>query len=65
MYRDEFNLSPTIYSPCGQDTVLNVNTAVRVDNSGNSAGSGFITNDSVRAVSCFLDPFNCAYFPED
>ncbi|KAJ7579062.1 hypothetical protein C8J56DRAFT_1059304 [Mycena floridula] len=49
IYRDEFNLTPTIYSPCGEDTVLNINTEVRIDNSANPKGSGFITDDSIDA----------------
>jgi len=49
VYRDSFSLTPTIASPCGEDTVLNINSAVRVDNSGNTAGSGFITDDSIDA----------------
>ncbi|KAL0571237.1 hypothetical protein V5O48_010725 [Marasmius crinis-equi] len=49
VYRDEFNLTPTIYSPCGEDTVLNINSQVRVDNSGNRKGYGFVTDDSIDA----------------
>ncbi|KAJ7581345.1 hypothetical protein C8J56DRAFT_1057339 [Mycena floridula] len=49
VYRDEFDLTPTIYSPCGEDTVLNINTQVRVDNSGNTKGFGYVTDDSIDA----------------
>jgi hypothetical protein len=49
IFRDEFNLTPTIYSPCGEDTVLNINSAVRVDISGNKQGFGYITDDSIDA----------------
>ncbi|KAK1231221.1 hypothetical protein PQX77_005666 [Marasmius sp. AFHP31] len=49
VYRDEFNLTPTIYSPCGEDTILNINSQVRVDNSANKNGYGFITDDSIDA----------------
>ncbi|ESK94238.1 secreted protein [Moniliophthora roreri MCA 2997] len=49
VYRDEFNLTPTIYSPCGEDTVLNINSQVRVDNTANRKGYGFITDDSIDA----------------
>lgn len=49
VYRDEFNLSPTVYAPCGQDSVLNINTMVRVDNSQNTAGFGYMTDDSIDA----------------
>jgi len=48
-YRDTFNIVNTSYSPCGEDTVLNINSAVQVSNSGNKQGSGFITEDSVDA----------------
>ncbi|KAK1234150.1 hypothetical protein PQX77_002662, partial [Marasmius sp. AFHP31] len=49
VYRDEFNLSPTIYSPCGEDTILNINSEVRVDNSANKNGYGYIVDDSIDA----------------
>ncbi|KAL0066015.1 hypothetical protein AAF712_007005 [Marasmius tenuissimus] len=49
VYRDEFNLSPTIYSPCGEDTILNINSEVRVDNSANKDGYGYIVDDSIDA----------------
>lgn len=46
-YRDQFDLTSTVQSPCGADTVLNLNTELRVSNSANSTGSGYIANDSV------------------
>ncbi|KAK1218370.1 hypothetical protein PQX77_018932 [Marasmius sp. AFHP31] len=49
VFRDEFNLTPTIYSPCGEDTVLNINSQVRVDNTQNKKGYGFVTDDSIDA----------------
>ncbi|KAK7049326.1 hypothetical protein VNI00_005927 [Paramarasmius palmivorus] len=56
VYRDEFNLTPTIYSPCGEDSsylvvpkILNINSQVRVDNSGNKKGYGYIADDSIDA----------------
>jgi hypothetical protein len=48
-YRDAFDLVSTVTSPCGQSTVLNVNSDVRVSNSGNSKGSGYLATDSVSA----------------
>ncbi|KAJ2916829.1 hypothetical protein MD484_g3539, partial [Candolleomyces efflorescens] len=46
-YRDSFDLVSTVTSPCGQSTVLNVNSDVRVSNSGNSKGSGYLATDSI------------------
>ncbi|KAH8832210.1 hypothetical protein DL96DRAFT_645751 [Flagelloscypha sp. PMI_526] len=50
VYRDEFNLTPTVYSPCGEDSILNLNSQVIVDNSGNSTGFGYFNDDSVDAT---------------
>ncbi|KAH8832206.1 hypothetical protein DL96DRAFT_645620 [Flagelloscypha sp. PMI_526] len=49
VYRDEFNLTPTVYAPCGQDSILNLNSQVRVDNTGNKNGFGYFVDDSVDA----------------
>ncbi|TFK60247.1 hypothetical protein BDN72DRAFT_883694, partial [Pluteus cervinus] len=46
-YRDAFDLVSTNLSPCGQDTVLNIQSDVRVSNSKNTAGSGYIATDSI------------------
>jgi len=46
-YRDEFDITSTSYSPCGEDTVLNINTAIRVNNANNTKGSGYISTDSI------------------
>ncbi|KAG8773123.1 hypothetical protein FRC15_002255 [Serendipita sp. 397] len=46
-FRDEFDIFASTRSPCGADTVLNANSAIRIDNSGNKAGSGYIATDSV------------------
>lgn len=46
-YRDAFDLVSTNLSPCGQDTVLNIQSDVRVSNSKNTKGSGYIATDSV------------------
>ncbi|TFK28356.1 hypothetical protein FA15DRAFT_701034 [Coprinopsis marcescibilis] len=49
IYRDQFDLIATNTSPCGVSTVLNVNTELRVSNTGNRQGSGYIATDSVDA----------------
>ncbi|KAJ3539581.1 hypothetical protein NMY22_g4670 [Coprinellus aureogranulatus] len=46
-YRDQFDIVSTNMSPCGVDTVLNINSDVRVSNSGNTKGSGYIATDSI------------------
>ncbi|KAF9523793.1 secreted protein, partial [Crepidotus variabilis] len=46
-YRDTFDLTSTVLSPCGVNTVLNVNSDIRVSNTKNKAGSGYIATDSV------------------
>ncbi|KAG2023729.1 hypothetical protein CC2G_001348 [Coprinopsis cinerea AmutBmut pab1-1] len=46
-YRDAFDLVSTVLSPCGVSTVLNVQSELRVSNSGNSKGSGYIATDSI------------------
>ena len=49
-YRDQFDLTATVQSPCGKDTVLNINSDVRTNNANNTKGSGYITTDSVDAA---------------
>jgi hypothetical protein len=46
-YRDQFDLVSTNVSPCGANTVFNINSDVRVSNSGNTKGSGHIATDSI------------------
>ncbi|TFK71511.1 hypothetical protein BDN72DRAFT_895618 [Pluteus cervinus] len=46
-YRDTYDIATTVLSPCGQDTVLNIGGDIRVNNSGNKQGSGYIATDSV------------------
>ncbi|KAH6917735.1 secreted protein [Coprinopsis sp. MPI-PUGE-AT-0042] len=46
-YRDNFDLVSTVLSPCGISTVLNVQSELRVSNSANTKGSGYIANDSI------------------
>ncbi|KAF9485155.1 hypothetical protein BDN70DRAFT_982945 [Pholiota conissans] len=37
------NFSPLVWSPCGQNAVVGINTEVRVDNGNNNAASGSFT----------------------
>ncbi|KAH6905786.1 secreted protein [Coprinopsis sp. MPI-PUGE-AT-0042] len=46
-YRDSFDLVSTVLSPCGISTVLNVQSELRVSNSANTKGSGYIASDSI------------------
>ncbi|EAU93304.1 hypothetical protein CC1G_13195 [Coprinopsis cinerea okayama7 len=46
-YRDMFDLVSTVQSPCGISTVLNVQSDLRVSNSQNTRGSGYIATDSI------------------
>jgi hypothetical protein len=45
--RDTLGLDAVVWSPCGEDRALNVNTEVRVNNRSNRQGSGLITNDTI------------------
>ncbi|KAH8832208.1 hypothetical protein DL96DRAFT_1810905, partial [Flagelloscypha sp. PMI_526] len=56
-YRDEFNSSPMVYAPCGQDSILNLNSQVRVDNSGNKSGWGYFAVDAAA-----IHTYNFAWF---
>ncbi|CAG7845998.1 Uncharacterized secreted protein ARB_07590 Flags: Precursor [Serendipita indica DSM 11827] len=46
-YRDQFDLTTTVMSPCGADTVLNIAASLQVSNSANKKGSGYIATDSI------------------
>ncbi|TEB35279.1 hypothetical protein FA13DRAFT_1624387, partial [Coprinellus micaceus] len=46
-YRDQFDLVSTVTSPCGKSTVLNINSDVRVSNSANTKGAGYLATDSI------------------
>jgi len=48
-YRDTFDLATTVLSPCGVASVLNIQSDIRVSNSKNTKGSGYIATDSVSA----------------
>ena len=45
--RDTLTTSALVWSPCGATRALNVNTEVRVDNSGYPNASGMMTTDSI------------------
>jgi len=44
---DTIPFSSQVQSPCGQEGALNINTQIRLDNSGNPQGSGQMTTDSI------------------
>ncbi|KAH9474317.1 putative secreted protein [Psilocybe cubensis] len=46
-YRDAFDLVSTVTSPCGVSSVLNIQSDLRVSNSKNTKGSGYIATDSI------------------
>ncbi|PVG02603.1 hypothetical protein CPB86DRAFT_772419 [Serendipita vermifera] len=46
-YRDQFDLTATVQSPCGADTVLNIVGSLQVSNAKNKKGYGYIANDSI------------------
>lgn len=50
-YRDTFDLTSTVQSPCGADTVLNIQSSLQVSNSANKNGSGYIATDSLDRKS--------------
>jgi len=49
-FRDAFDLVSTVTAPCGETTILNVNSELRVNNAANPGGSGYIATDSVRLI---------------
>lgn len=53
-YRDTFDLSATVLSPCGADTVLNIQSSLQISNRGNTNGSGYIATDSVSVTNPYL-----------
>uniref|UniRef100_A0A8H7Y402 Uncharacterized protein n=1 Tax=Psilocybe cubensis TaxID=181762 RepID=A0A8H7Y402_PSICU len=46
-YRDAFSLVFTVMSPYGVLSVLNIQSYLRVSNSKNTKGSGYITTDYI------------------
>lgn len=45
--RDTLGLNALVWSPCGANRALNINTQIRVDNSRNRRGLGLATLDSI------------------
>lgn len=45
-YRDTFDVASIVQSPCGASTVLNIKSALIVNNDGNPQGSGVIATDA-------------------
>ncbi|KAI5809203.1 secreted protein [Pyronema omphalodes] len=50
---DETSFTSTVWSPCGEFAALNVNSQIRVDNSGNRKGTGLMTTDSIDGKVTF------------
>ncbi|KAG8834184.1 hypothetical protein FRC18_002430 [Serendipita sp. 400] len=46
-YRDAFDLTATVQSPCGADTVLNIQSSLQISNRANTKGAGYIATDSL------------------
>ena len=46
-FRDEFDVLSLVWSPCGLERALNLNTQVRINNRRNRRGEGFMTLDSL------------------
>ncbi|KAG8805015.1 hypothetical protein FRC17_005773 [Serendipita sp. 399] len=46
-YRDQFDLTATVLSPCGANAVLNIVSSLQISNASNKNGSGYIATDSV------------------
>ncbi|KAI8820493.1 uncharacterized protein EV422DRAFT_73187 [Fimicolochytrium jonesii] len=44
---DEIEFTTLSWSPCGEDSNININTSIFVDNSKNKAASGSLTTDSI------------------
>lgn len=49
-YRDAFDLVSTVYSPCGVASNLYIQNDIRVSNSRNPSGNGYISADAVSAT---------------
>ena len=52
-YTWRYNFDTAVYSPCGGSTVLNINSDLRVSNTANKQGIGYIATDSVNALLSF------------
>ncbi|KAG8752213.1 hypothetical protein FRC14_007232 [Serendipita sp. 396] len=61
-YHDEFDLFAATLSPCGADTVLSINSSLRVDNSANREGAGYISTDSIDTHLDLKQTFALTWF---
>ncbi|KAG8800541.1 hypothetical protein FRC18_007993 [Serendipita sp. 400] len=61
-YHDEFDLFVATLSPCGADTVLSINSSLRVDNSANREGAGYISTDSIDTHLDLKQTFALTWF---
>lgn len=53
LIHDEIPFTSTVWSPCGEIASLNINSQVRVENSANPKGMGFLTTDSIDGKVSF------------
>lgn len=47
VFRDNVGFDAVVWSPCGEQRNLNINTEIRVDNSQSRSSAGIITTDSI------------------
>jgi hypothetical protein len=45
--RDTLGLTALVWSPCGAQRALNINTEIRTENTANPSGHGLMTTDSI------------------
>ena len=61
-YRDAFDLVSTAIAPCGQSTILSINSDLRVSNINNPEGRGLLATDSVCSIySISVLLLNCRF----
>jgi hypothetical protein len=49
-FRDSVGMSATVWSPCGADRSLNINTAISINNMRNRFGSGLMSTDTIDGL---------------
>jgi len=54
LIHDETDFKSTMWSPCGDVRALNINSQIRLDNSENTDGSGYLTTDSTDGKVSFI-----------
>lgn len=54
LIHDELEFSSTIWSPCGTVEALNINSQIRLDNTKNKKGYGYLATDSVDGHVTFI-----------